>query len=76
MVDTRNFNAGFTARLLEAVGDIDAQTDGVLFHSENFQGLSLMQSRYREQTSCAFNDPPYNTGVDGFPYKDAYEHSS
>ena len=76
VVDTRNFDAGFTARLLEAVGDIDAQTDGVLFHSENFQGLSLMQSRYREQTSCAFNDPPYNTGVDGFPYEDAYEHAS
>ena len=52
------------------------QTDGVLFLSENFQALSRMQSRYREQTRCAFNDPPYNTSVDGFPYKDAYEHSS
>jgi len=75
VVDTRHSDAGFAARLLEAVGDVDAQTDGVLFHSENFQALSRMQSRHREQT-CAFNDPPYNTGVDGFPYKDAYEHSS
>ena len=29
----------FTARLLEAIGDVDEQTDGVLFHSENFQAL-------------------------------------
>ena len=76
VVDTRHSDAGFAARLLEAVGDVDAQTDGVLFHSENFQALSVMQVRYREQTCCAFNDPPHNTGVDGFPYKDAYEHSS
>ncbi|GIX36488.1 MAG: hypothetical protein KatS3mg126_2267 [Lysobacteraceae bacterium] len=49
MVDTRHFDADFTARLLEAIGDVDEQTDGVLFHSENFQALSLMQARYRER---------------------------
>lgn len=50
--------------------------DGVAFHGENFQALSVMQVRYREQTCYVFNDPPHNTGVVGFPYKDAYEHSS
>ena len=40
VVDTRHFDADFTARLLEAIGDVDEQTDGVLFHSENFQALS------------------------------------
>ncbi len=75
-VDTRNFDAGFTARLLEAIGDLDEQTDGVLFHSENFQALSLMQSRYREKVKCIYIDPPYNTGSDGFAYKDTYQHSS
>jgi adenine-specific DNA-methyltransferase len=49
MVDTRHFDDDFTARLLEAIGDVDEQTDGVLFHSENFQALSLMQARYRER---------------------------
>jgi len=48
----------------------------VAFHSENFQALSVMQVRYREQTCCVFNDPPHNTGVVGFAYKDTYEHSS
>ena len=76
VMDTRHFDADFTARLLEAVGDVDAQTDGVLFHSENFQALSLMQARYREQVKCIYIDPPYNTGKDAFPYKDGYQRGS
>jgi adenine-specific DNA-methyltransferase len=75
VVDTRHFDAGFTARLLEAMGDIDEQTDGVLFHSENFQALSAMRARYRNTIQCVYIDPPYNTGTD-FSYKDAYQHSS
>lgn len=76
VLDTRHFDAGFAARLLEAIGDVDAQTDGALFHSENFQALSLIQPRYREQVKCIYIDPPYNTGGDGFAYKDSYQHSS
>ncbi len=76
MVDTRYFNAAFTQRLLEAMGDVNEQADGVLFHSENFQSLSLMQARYRQQVKCIYIDPPYNTGGDGFAYKDSYQHSS
>jgi len=76
VVDTRYFDGAFTARLLEAIGDVDAQTDGVLFHSENFQALSLMQPRYREQVKCIYIDPPYNTGDADFPYKDSYRSSS
>jgi adenine-specific DNA-methyltransferase len=76
MVDTRHFDAAFTARLLEAVGNVDEQTDGVLFHSENFQALSLMQARYRERVNCIYIDPPYNTGDSEIPYKNTYLHSS
>lgn len=61
VVDTRHFDADFTARLVEAMGDVDEQTDGVLFHSENFQALRLMQARYRGQVKCIYIDPPYNT---------------
>ncbi|OQB98190.1 MAG: putative methyltransferase [Spirochaetes bacterium ADurb.Bin110] len=76
MIDTRHFNADFSARLLDALGDIDEQTDGVLVHSENFQALNLMQRRYREKIKCVYIDPPYNTGNDDFLYKDNYQHSS
>ena len=76
MVDSRHFPEGFTARLLDAVGDLDEQTDGVLFHSENFQALSLMTHSWKGRVNTVFADPPYNTGIDGFPYKDTYQHSS
>jgi len=76
MVDTRHFDAGFTAQLMEAMGDLDEQTDGVLLHSENFQALSLMQARYREQVSCIYIDPPYNTASSEIAYKNSYKHSS
>lgn len=76
MVDTGHFDACFTARLLEAMGDADAQTDGVLLHSENFQALSLLQARYYEKVKCIYIDPPYNTGKDAFPYKDGYQSAS
>ena len=76
VLDTQHFDVGFTARLLEAIGNLDEQADGVLFHSENFQALSVMQARYRRQVKSIYIDPPYNTGTDGFAYKDAYQHAS
>jgi adenine-specific DNA-methyltransferase len=76
VVDTRHFDESFKLRLLAAIPDIDEETDGLLIQSENFQALNLLQARYREQVKCVYTDPPYNTGGDGFPYKDAYQHSS
>ncbi len=76
VVDTSLFDRSFTDRLLAALDDLDETTDGLLIHSENFQALNLLQERYRGLISTVFVDPPYNTGVDDFVYKDAYQHSS
>lgn len=75
-VDTRHFEAAFTAALLGSVEDLDALTDGVLFNSENFQALNLMTETYRERVKCLHIDPPYNTETSGFLYKNDYKHSS
>ncbi|MDD3991355.1 MAG: site-specific DNA-methyltransferase, partial [Desulfobacteraceae bacterium] len=56
--------------------NLDAQTDGVLINSENWQALNLLQEKFREQIKCIYIDPPYNTGGDGFLYKDSFRHSS
>ena len=69
VLDTQHFDVGFTARLLEAIGNLDEQTDGVLFHSENFQALSVMQARYRRQVKSIYIDPPYNTGTMASPIR-------
>jgi adenine-specific DNA-methyltransferase len=76
VLDTRHFDVGFTARLLDAMADVDEQSDGVLFHSENFQVLSSMRARYQGRVKCIYIDPPYNTGDGDFPYKDSYRSSS
>ncbi|MGU5528658.1 site-specific DNA-methyltransferase [Aeromonas caviae] len=76
MVDTSLFNVTFRADLLKAISDLDASLDGVLVNGENFQSLGLLHERYQNQVSCVYLDPPYNTGKDGFCYKDGYLHSS
>ena len=76
VVDTRHFDANFKARLLDEIGDVNEQADGVLVQGENFHALATLSKRYRQATAVIFADPPYNTGVDGFPYKDTYQHSS
>lgn len=76
MVDTSLFSAEFKAKLLRGMDDVDGQTDGVIIHSDNFQALNLLQEKYREKVQTIYIDPPYNTGDDGFLYKDCYSHSS
>lgn len=76
VVDTKQFDQAFRARLLAALGDVDEQTDGTLLHGDNFQALGILQARYRDQVKCVYVDPPYNTGDDRFAYKDNYQHSS
>jgi len=76
VLDTKFFDAGFKARLLEAIEDFDEQCNGLLVHSENFQALNLLKDQYSEQVKCVYIDPPYNTGGDGFAYKDNYQHAS
>ena len=39
VVAMRHFHAALKQRLLEAIGDVDEITDGLLIHSENFQVL-------------------------------------
>ena len=76
VVDTSLFEPKFQAEVLGNLSDLDKQTDGLLIHSDNFQALNLLQERYKEQVKCIYIDPPYNTGGDGFLYKDGYQASS
>ncbi|MWQ23825.1 site-specific DNA-methyltransferase [Glaesserella parasuis] len=80
VVDTSLFSATFQSTLISelsrSLGDFDSHINGTLIHSDNFQALNLLQARYREQVKCIYIDPPYNTGGDGFIYKDGYQSSS
>ena len=74
--DTKHFDRDFVDRLLSSFDDLEEMTDGLLIHSENCQALNLLQERYLGQVKCIYIDPPYNTGKDGFLYRDSYRHSS
>jgi len=76
MADTALFDAAFKYALLAAVDNLDESLDGLLIHGDNFQALNLLLERYRQQVKCSYFDPPYNTGKDGFLYKDNYSHST
>lgn len=76
VLDTRHFDHNFIDRLLSSFDDLDGLTDGLLIHGENCQALNLLQECYPEQVKCIYIDPPYNTGNDGFIYRDSYRHSS
>ncbi|MFZ4537290.1 site-specific DNA-methyltransferase [Propionivibrio sp.] len=80
VVDTSLFASAAERQLIdEIIGSfdrLDEQTDGLLIHSENWQALNLLQDKFRERIQCIYIDPPYNTGGDGFLYKDSFRHSS
>ena len=76
VLDTKFFGSVFVARFIATIEKIDDQLDGILIHSENFQALRFLQEHYNESIKGIYIDPPYNTGKDGFPYKDNVQHSS
>lgn len=76
VLDTRHFNHSFTDRLLGSFDDIDEMTDGLLVHSENWQALNLLKTKYTDSVQCVYIDPPYNTASSEIIYKNGYKHSS
>jgi len=76
MIDTKHFNANFTHRLLDTIENLDDHIDGTLFHSENFQALSLMSTHNHERFKCVYIDPPFNTSEASLLYKNEYRHST
>ncbi|MDH1699863.1 site-specific DNA-methyltransferase [Acinetobacter johnsonii] len=76
MVDTSLFSLEFKAKLLKKIDDLDAQTDGVIIHSDNFQALNLLKSKYYEKVKSIYVDPPYNTSASEILYKNGFKNSS
>lgn len=76
MVDTSLFSIEFKAKLLQQTPDIDNNLNGLLIDSDNYAALKLINRKYQEKIKCIYIDPPYNTGGDGFAYKDKYQNSS
>lgn len=73
---TVHFDAEFKARVLACFDDLEAALGGELVHADNYAALRTLEPAYRERVKCIYIDPPYNTGSDGFLYKDSFQHAS
>jgi adenine-specific DNA-methyltransferase len=76
MVDTTLFDSAFKRKLIEGIENLDAQLDGLLVHSDNFQGLNLLSCSLKEKIQAIYIDPPYNTDAGPISYKNGYRSSS
>lgn len=76
MVDTSLFPSSFKENLLLGMDNLDSTIDGILVHGDNFPVTSLLSISFKGAFKHIYIDPPYNTGGDGFLYKDSYRHSS
>src|SRR6185369_10170730 len=54
VIDTRYFDQIFKDTLLASIGDLDDETDGLLIHSENFQAINLLRTRFAERVKCIY----------------------
>lgn len=76
MLDTSLFDVAFAHKLVASIENIDTSVNGLLINGDNFQGLSLLQEKYRERVNCIYIDPPYNTDASAIIYKNGYKDSS
>lgn len=76
VLDTKFFSAEFKHKLVGSMEKVDEECNGLLIKSDNYQALNLLAKKYRKSIDGIYSDPPYNTGSDGFLYKDGYPHSS
>lgn len=49
------------------------EVDHVLIEGDNYHALSILNYTHKEKVDVIYIDPPYNTGSDGFRYKDKRE---
>ncbi len=78
-IDTVHFPNDFKTALLTELSEkinLEEEADGLVIHSDNFHGLTLLQEKFYEMVKCIYIDPPYNSPSSEIVYKNNYKHSS
>lgn len=76
MIDSIYFDSEIICSILNSIEELQNSIQGTLLRSENYNALRFMSKLYDRKIKCIYIDPPYNTGNDGFLYKDNYRQSS
>lgn len=74
--DTKHFDEDIKYKILALFDNLDEECDGVLIKSDNYQALNTIMPKYKEQATCIYIDPPYNTNATEIIYKNGYRNSS
>lgn len=74
--DTKHFDEDIKYAILGLFDNLDDECDGVLIKSDNYQALNTIMPKYKEQATCIYIDPPYNTNATEIIYKNGYRNSS
>lgn len=78
-IDTSNYNLEFKTNLINQLSkkiDIESAIDGVVVHSDNYHGLQVFKTKYKNSINGVYIDPPYNTSASEVIYKNSFKHSS
>jgi len=80
-IDTKHFDDVYKYQILSQFENIEEEISGLLIKSENYQALKFLEPKYTDKKGdgkikCVYIDPPYNTGNDGFVYKDSFKSAS
>lgn len=54
----------------------NANSENIYISGDNLDGLKHLLKSYAKTVKCIYIDPPYNTGSDGFVYKDNFNFNS
>lgn len=76
VIDTALLAPSTRRAVIEGIADIDKSLDGIIISGDNYGALRTLKPSYRDSVDLVYNDPPYNTGGDGFPYKDDFARHS
>lgn len=74
-IDTKHFK-DIEFQILSLFVDLDNQLDGILIHSDNYQALNNLQSKFNGKIDNIYIDPPYNAPASEIIYVNNYKHSS
>ncbi len=54
----------------------NAKSENIYISGDNLDGLKHLLKSYSKSIKCIYIDPPYNTGTDGFVYKDNFNFTA
>ena len=76
IIDTSLYDRAFKEAIVNSIEDIEQLTTGTLIHSDNYQALNLLKTKYNKKADFIYIDPPYNTNSTPILYKNEYKSSS